>query len=172
MDKDFSSGSLTGYVLLASPYWAPPLRTCRTIRATSYQTRPATGLRSTCRRPANASRCRYPPTHPPFPFFRRPARPTLDRSVAPPGPRRGVAGIPTGRLAAALRPGAATAHPPGTVPADQFLVRTPGSGWPTDGHGGTADRPAGRTSQSNAAARPMGTDATGLRASRGGHRQR
>ena len=35
---------------------------------------------------------------------------------------------------------------PDTVSADQFLMRTPGSGWPGDGHGGPLDRPVGRTS--------------------------
>jgi hypothetical protein len=33
-----------------------------------------------------------------------------------------------------------------TVSDDQFLLRTPGSGWPGDGHGRPLDRPVGRTS--------------------------
>lgn len=33
-----------------------------------------------------------------------------------------------------------------TVSTEQFLPRTPGSGWPGDGHGRPLDRPVGRTS--------------------------
>jgi hypothetical protein len=47
-------------------------------------------------------------------------------------------------------PASARVRPPDTrldiVSADQFLLRTPGSGWPGDGHGGPLDRPVGRTS--------------------------
>jgi hypothetical protein len=58
-----------------------------------------------------------------------------------------------------LRQGAAAGHPPGQPgSADQFLLRTPGSGWPGGGHGGPLERPVGRTSQFNVTAQPMGTD--------------
>jgi hypothetical protein len=42
--------------------------------------------------------------------------------------------------------------------ADQVLLRTPGSGWPGDGHGGPLERPVGRTRQFNVTVQPMGTD--------------
>jgi hypothetical protein len=42
--------------------------------------------------------------------------------------------------------------------ADQVLLRTPGSGWPGDGHGGPLERPVGRTPQFNVTVQPMGTD--------------
>jgi hypothetical protein len=44
------------------------------------------------------------------------------------------------------------------VSADQFLLRTPGSGWPAEGHGGSLDRPVGRTPQFKVTAQPMGLD--------------
>jgi hypothetical protein len=47
-------------------------------------------------------------------------------------------------------PASARVRPPDTrldiVPADQFLLRTPGSAWPGDGHGVPLERPVGRTS--------------------------
>jgi hypothetical protein len=45
-----------------------------------------------------------------------------------------------------------------TVSADQFLLRTPDSGWPGDIHGGPLKRPVGRTSQFKVTALPMGLD--------------
>ena len=57
-------------------------------------------------------------------------------------------------------PASARVRPPDTrldtVSVDQFLLRTPGSGWPADGHGGPLDRPAGRTPQFKVTASPMG----------------
>ena len=77
--------------------------------------------------------------------------------------------MPTGNLAAGFRPVWLPDTRPATVPADQFLVWTPASGWPADGHGGTR-RPSGRPDvQSNVTAWLMGMDAPGLRGSRGGH---
>jgi hypothetical protein len=47
-------------------------------------------------------------------------------------------------------PASGRVRPPDTrlriVSADQSLLRTPGSGWPGDGHGGLLERPVGRTS--------------------------
>ena len=47
-------------------------------------------------------------------------------------------------------PASARVRPPDTrldiVSADQFLLWTPGTGWPGDGHGGPLERPVGRTS--------------------------
>lgn len=79
MDKDFSSGLLTGYVPLASRL-GYTLRTHRTILRRD-QTRPATGLRSACRRHANARGLPIPADPPASAFFSRHMRPTLDRSV-------------------------------------------------------------------------------------------
>jgi hypothetical protein len=63
-------------------------------------------------------------------------------------PRRGRhASSKSGRR---LPPGCGHRTPrPATVSANQLLVRTPGSGCPPDGHGGTPDHPVGRTSQFN-----------------------
>jgi hypothetical protein len=44
---------------------------------------------------------------------------------------------PAGRF----RQAAAAGHHLDTVSADQFLLQTPGSGWPGDGYGGPLDRP-------------------------------
>ena len=59
-----------------------------------------------------------------------------------------------------------------TVSADQFLLRTPGSGWPADGHDGPLDRPVGRTSpvQGNGPSRWVWTW-SGRRRLSGGHLQ-
>jgi hypothetical protein len=76
----------------------------------------------------------------------RPAHPTLDRPV---GTSRtspwhaGHARSPAGRPSARVRTPDTRLD---TVSADQFLLRTPGSGWPAEGHGGPLDRPVGRTS--------------------------
>jgi hypothetical protein len=118
-------------------------------------------------RPASADgpefvACRYPrPTRPhPRPSARSVAqagvRAGAARRPAPnPGPPGGhpedlagdVPDMPAVRLAARFRQGAAAGHSPWTpTSADRFLLRTPDSGWPGDGHGGPLDRPVGRTS--------------------------
>jgi hypothetical protein len=103
---------------------------------------------------------RYPLTHPPT-LVRRPIgggkqasapEPLVDPRTqpwtvqwAPRGPRHGMPDMPAVRLAA---PSARVRTPDtrlDTVSADQFLLRTPGSGWPAEGHGGPLDRPVGRT---------------------------
>jgi hypothetical protein len=59
-------------------------------------------------------------------------------------------------------PASARVRPPDTrldiVSADQFLLWTPGTGWPGDGHGGPLERPVGRTSPVQGDRLPMGTD--------------
>jgi hypothetical protein len=77
---------------------------------------------------------------------RRPAHITLDRPVGPRGPGHGVPDSPQSGWppASARVPSSDTRLD--TVSDDQFLLRTPGSGWPGDGHGRPLDRPVGRTS--------------------------
>jgi hypothetical protein len=66
--------------------------------------------------------------------------------------------MPTVRLGARFRQGAAPDSRLDIVAADRFLLRTPGSGWPGDGHGGPLDRPVGRTPRFKVTAEPMGPD--------------
>jgi hypothetical protein len=64
--------------------------------------------------------------------------------------------MPAVRLAALLPPGCGRRTPAWTPsPADQFLLRTPGSGWPGDGHG---DLSTVRTPQFKVTAQLMGLD--------------
>jgi hypothetical protein len=68
--------------------------------------------------------------------------------------------MPAVRLAARFHKGAAAGHPLDTVSADQFLLRTPGSGWPGAGHGGPLDRPDTpvQGDRFKVTAQPMGLD--------------
>jgi hypothetical protein len=106
---------------------------------------------------------RYPVTHPPPHSSRRPDR-WREQASAPErlvGPRTQpwtawwASREPRPCLAGHARSPSERPLPPGcgrrtpgldTVSADQFLMRTPGSGWPGDGHGGPLDRPVGRRS--------------------------
>jgi hypothetical protein len=116
MDKDFTSGSLTGSVLLASPYWAlccehaerfaPRRPTCPAISPEVCL--PPAGQRESLADTAD------PPTSA---ALRLPAHPTLERSVGISRTRRGVADMPAVSLAAGFRQArAATGHPPGHRP--------------------------------------------------------
>jgi hypothetical protein len=143
MDRKFNSGSLTGYVLLASRYRALPCECAerfapRAIRLVGLL---AWGLPAAGRRTRAACRCPLtPPTFPIRPSARAPNPGPLGGTSKTSPRRGGHAHRQSGRR---LPPGMATGHRPGTVPADQVLVRTPGSGSPADGHGGTR-RPSGR----------------------------
>jgi hypothetical protein len=113
--------------------------------------------------PTDGSHLPIPLTHPASTLVRRP------RSVAEAGLRAGAARRPAhptlDRLVGTSKtspvacrtcpqsgwpPASARVQSPDTrldtVSADQFLLRTPGIGWPGDGHGGPLDRPVGRTS--------------------------
>jgi hypothetical protein len=148
MDKDFSSGSLTGHVLLASRSSALPCERAERFGAASYQTRPATGLRSACRRPANASRSPIPTD---------PSR--LSHSSVGPCPQPWTARCHLQDLAVAWRTCPQAVWPPAsaqvwipdtrpaTVPADQFSCGHPAAArWPTDMAEPPTVRSAGRPS--------------------------
>jgi hypothetical protein len=164
MDKDFSSGSLMGWVL-EFLLLALRCKTCRAIRP-PRAAQPRRGLPAEQRpgppAPTRGVTCRYPLTHPPphssvnpiggvaglrVAAARRPAHPTLDR---PGGHLEDLAVACRTRPQSGWPPTSARVRPldtrPDTVSADQSPLRTPGSRWPGDGHGGPVDRPVGRTS--------------------------
>jgi hypothetical protein len=111
MDKSFSSGSLTGSVLLASRYWA--LHCERAERFAPRAIRPDRDWPVVSLPPAGE---REPladihrPHPPPHSSVGPCAQPWTAR-WAPPRPRRGVADMPAVSLAAGFRQGAATGHP-------------------------------------------------------------
>jgi hypothetical protein len=101
MDKDFSSGSLTGCVLLASPYWALCCEHAERF-APRRPTRPAIGP-EVCLPPAGQRESLADTADPPTSAaLRLPAHPTLERSVGisrtPPRRGRHARGQPGRRL--------------------------------------------------------------------------
>jgi hypothetical protein len=165
MDKNFSSGLLTGasfeFLMLALPLSDSPA---------ASRSAPPGDYPPSSRAPARPASADGPEllladTHdPPAPtLVHRPDRWRKQASAPeplvgprlPPGPpgghpedvARGVPDMPAVRLAARFRQGAAAGHSPGHPPLPiGSSLRTPGSGWPGDGHGGPLDRPVGRTS--------------------------
>ena len=112
--------------------------------------------------PTNGATYRYPLTPPPPQSSvgpigggsRLPRRSRSSARVPNPGSpgghledlARGVPDMPAVRLAARFHQGAAAGHPPGHRLRRPVLLRTPGIGWPGDGHGRPLDCPVGRTS--------------------------
>jgi hypothetical protein len=131
MDKDFSSGSLTGCVLLASPYWALCCEHAERF-APHRPTRLAIGP-EVCLLPAGQRESLADTADPPTSAaLRLPAHPTLERSVgiSRTPPRRGQtcprSAWPPASARGARQPDTRLA----TIPADQLA----------DKHG--RDRPA------------------------------